>query len=155
MILWTGRGRWVRSSSCTTSGSTSRCRSGGSGSRWGSGAFTHLRPAAAARRRAGRGGGCVPRTCPTWATWHRRRSSSRWTFWKSSSSQSRRDFFLHFLWPSELSWQYFQHFLDIYFFYFLVTVFSLIVSRCPNGSLFLKTVDYLYFVYLNILTLFI
>lgn len=99
VLPWTVNGRWVRCSSCTTSGSASRCRSVGSGCRPSSGASTPPRPGPAAGRPAGRGGGgCAPRSCPTWATWHRRRSSTPWASWKNSSRGSSHDRGF-FLWP--------------------------------------------------------
>lgn len=89
-----GKGRWVRSSSCTTSGSTSRCRTGGSGCRWGYGAYTASQAGGTAERRQGRGRSCVPTSCLTWPTWPRRWSSTLWTPWTSCSSQSSHDVWL-------------------------------------------------------------
>lgn len=90
VLVCAGRGRWVRSSSCTTSGSWSRCRSAGSGCSSGSGASTAGRPGPAAGTPAA-GGGRGPRSCPTSETWRRWTSSQLWTSWRSSSSLRSHD----------------------------------------------------------------
>lgn len=109
MIL-SGSGRWARSSSCTTSGSTNRCRSGENGYRCGYGASTRPWAGTAVARRAGREEGCVPRTCPTWATWRLMRSSTPWTSWRNCSSPSCHDF-----WCGCIGTAVKQHFQTVFF----------------------------------------
>lgn len=116
ITLCTGKGRWVRSSSCITSGSTSSCRSAGSGCRWGSRTSTPLRPGGpAAGSWAGSGGGCVPRI---YRTWHQRRFSMLWTSWKSSSSRSTRDFC--FIWFLTTFTPFFELLFYVLLFFYLI-----------------------------------
>lgn len=72
------KGQWVRCSSCTTSGTTSRCRSAESGCRGGSRTSTmQPRPAAGGTARAWGGGGCIQRSWLSWVIWHQKKSSKR------------------------------------------------------------------------------
>lgn len=142
MTLWAGRGQWVKSSLCTTSGNIRRCRSVGSGCRWGSGASTPPQLGTAARRWTKQGVCCIPRT---FLTWHQRRSSTLWTSWRSSLGQSNHDFdwFDFFIWPT------FFYRLSGYFLFFY---FIWNISRCQSALFHYSTLSCYLF---NIFTLFI